>query len=70
MNTTATNPRDDHTLPIAIVGMAATFPGADNVEDLWRLLKEGMNTVSEVRLPYVYMENGLTNGCQGPSGEI
>ncbi|KAM5543727.1 hypothetical protein V8D89_002344 [Ganoderma adspersum] len=38
----------DRTRPIAIVGMAATFPKADSTEDLWSLLEEGMSSVSEV----------------------
>ena len=33
--------------PIAIVGMACRFPGADNVEAFWRLLLEGKNAVTE-----------------------
>src|SRR5262249_54485863 len=31
---------------IAIVGMACRFPGADDVEALWRLLTQGKETVS------------------------
>ncbi|KAH9928293.1 uncharacterized protein B0H18DRAFT_1084485 [Fomitopsis serialis] len=34
--------------PIAIVGMAVNFPGAPNVAELWRVLEEGINTVSEI----------------------
>ena len=37
--------------PIAIVGMAVKFPQADNAEELWRILEQGLNTVSEVRFP-------------------
>ena len=33
--------------PIAIVGMACRFPGADNVEAFWQLLLEGKNAVTE-----------------------
>ena len=33
--------------PIAIVGMACKFPGADNLDAFWRLLLEGRNTVTE-----------------------
>ncbi|OCH84111.1 ketoacyl-synt-domain-containing protein [Obba rivulosa] len=34
--------------PIAIVGMAVTFPGARDAEGLWDVLKNGTNTVSEI----------------------
>ncbi|KAI1798444.1 ketoacyl-synt-domain-containing protein [Ganoderma leucocontextum] len=34
--------------PIAIVGMAVAFPGADSVDSLWRLLEKGTSSVSEV----------------------
>lgn len=33
---------------IAIVGMAINMPGAPDVSSLWRLLEEGLNTISEV----------------------
>ncbi|HEX6969188.1 MAG TPA: SDR family NAD(P)-dependent oxidoreductase [Micromonosporaceae bacterium] len=34
--------------PIAIVGMAGRFPGADSVEELWRLLLDGRDGVGPV----------------------
>lgn len=34
--------------PIAIVGMACRFPGADGVEAYWRLLRDGVDAISEV----------------------
>ncbi|MBI4576845.1 MAG: amino acid adenylation domain-containing protein [Planctomycetes bacterium] len=34
--------------PIAVVGMACRFPGADHPEAFWRLLREGVDAVSEV----------------------
>ena len=34
--------------PIAIVGMACRFPGADNLSALWKLLEEGRDTITEV----------------------
>jgi acyl transferase domain-containing protein/acyl carrier protein len=34
--------------PIAIVGLSCRFPGADDPEELWSLLREGRETVSEV----------------------
>ena len=37
--------------PIAIVGMAAKFPGAADLAGLWEVLEKGLNTVSEVRRP-------------------
>lgn len=35
---------------IAIVGMGVNMPGATDVAGLWRVLEEGLNTVSEVSL--------------------
>jgi acyl transferase domain-containing protein len=32
--------------PIAVVGMAARFPGARNVEELWRNLEEGVESIA------------------------
>ncbi|MFH8979011.1 SDR family NAD(P)-dependent oxidoreductase [Streptomyces sp. NPDC017890] len=34
--------------PVAIVGMAGRFPGADSVEDFWSLLEEGRDGVGPV----------------------
>lgn len=34
--------------PIAIVGMAVNFPGAPDVAQFWKVLKDGLNTLSEV----------------------
>ncbi len=34
--------------PIAIVGMACRFPGAENVEAFWRLLRDGVDAITEV----------------------
>ncbi|HEX8186500.1 MAG TPA: type I polyketide synthase, partial [Blastocatellia bacterium] len=33
-------------LEIAVIGMAARFPGAKNTEQFWRILREGVNTVT------------------------
>ena len=33
--------------PIAIIGMACRFPGANDIESFWRLLEEGRNAVTE-----------------------
>lgn len=34
--------------PIAIVGMACKFPGANNIDEFWKLLHTGTNAVKEV----------------------
>ena len=34
--------------PIAIVGMACRFPGAENVEAFWQLLRDGVDAITEV----------------------
>lgn len=36
--------------PIAIVGMSINMPGAMNVEKLWEMLVNGVNTIAEVSL--------------------
>ncbi|HEV2149633.1 MAG TPA: beta-ketoacyl synthase N-terminal-like domain-containing protein, partial [Longimicrobiaceae bacterium] len=36
------------TEPIAIVGIGCRFPGADGPEELWRVLRDGIDAVSEV----------------------
>ncbi|MCY4640538.1 MAG: SDR family NAD(P)-dependent oxidoreductase [Chloroflexi bacterium] len=33
--------------PVAIVGMACRFPGADDIDSFWRLLEDGRSAVSE-----------------------
>ena len=37
----------DVNTPVAIVGMACRFPGADGISAFWRLLEEGDNAVQE-----------------------
>ncbi|MDH5394004.1 MAG: amino acid adenylation domain-containing protein, partial [Gammaproteobacteria bacterium] len=37
---------DDMENCVAIIGMAGRFPGADNVEEFWQILKEGKETTS------------------------
>jgi Beta-ketoacyl synthase, N-terminal domain len=44
----ATKPTPTMHEPIAIVGMAVNMPGAQTMQDLWRLLENGMNTITEV----------------------
>ncbi len=34
--------------PIAIVGMACRFPGANNISEFWQLLESGGNSVAEI----------------------
>jgi 3-oxoacyl-[acyl-carrier-protein] synthase II len=34
--------------PIAIVGMACQFPGANNSEEFWQLLQEGKNAITSI----------------------
>ena len=46
--------------PIAIVGMACRFPGADSVEAFWRLLMAGENAVME----------GVPGSGEGRIGEL
>ncbi|SNS68614.1 Acyl transferase domain-containing protein [Actinomadura meyerae] len=52
--------------PIAIVGMAGRFPGADSVEALWELLRDGRDGVGPVP-PGRW--DGLPPGRTGPDGE-
>ncbi len=37
-----------HVEPIAIIGQACRFPGADSVDELWRLLRDGVDAITEV----------------------
>ncbi|MDW8319635.1 MAG: beta-ketoacyl synthase N-terminal-like domain-containing protein, partial [Anaerolineae bacterium] len=40
--------RSDRSEPIAIVGMACRFPGAEGPEEFWQLLRRGADAVTEV----------------------
>nr|VFJ43000.1 MAG: Acyl transferase domain-containing protein [Candidatus Kentron sp. DK] len=40
--------RSAQTEPVAIIGMGCRFPGADNPEAYWRLLRDGVDAVTEV----------------------
>ena len=57
--------------PIAIVGMACRFPGADDIEAFWRLLDSGTNAVSEGvpgsgtgRAGRLFRESGVAPACR------
>lgn len=39
---------DEDSLEIAIVGMAGKFPGADNIDEYWRNLINGVESISEL----------------------
>ncbi|HEX7334398.1 MAG TPA: amino acid adenylation domain-containing protein [Pyrinomonadaceae bacterium] len=47
--------------PIAIVGMACRFPGAENVEAFWQLLRDGVDAVTEVPPGRWNSRNGFGN---------
>jgi acyl transferase domain-containing protein len=34
--------------PIAIIGMSCRFPGADNPEAFWQLLRDGVDAITEI----------------------
>src|SRR5215467_9247919 len=38
--------RVEHTQGVAIIGMACRFPGANNVEEYWRNLREGVESIT------------------------
>jgi acyl transferase domain-containing protein/NADPH:quinone reductase-like Zn-dependent oxidoreductase/acyl carrier protein/SAM-dependent methyltransferase len=42
------NTAGGHTFPIALVGLACRFPGADDVAEFWSLLKTGKDAVTEI----------------------
>lgn len=39
---------DNTQVPIAVVGMACRFPGSDSLDQYWRLLRDGVDAISEV----------------------
>jgi hypothetical protein len=41
-------PTDHSDVPLAIIGMACRLPGADNIEQYWRLIVEGRSSIGEV----------------------
>ena len=40
--------REISSIPLAIIGMGCRLPGADNLEEFWRLIVEGQNAIKEV----------------------
>ncbi len=45
---TPATPFDSRGEPIAIIGMACRFPGADSPEEFWQLLRDGTDAITEV----------------------
>jgi acyl transferase domain-containing protein/acyl carrier protein len=42
------NGRGPLTEPVAIIGMACRFPGADSTQDFWNLLRNGLHAIGEM----------------------
>ncbi|WP_233138188.1 polyketide synthase [Mucilaginibacter sp. MD40] len=75
----AAKPRNNGNQDIAVVGMAVRFPGANNVDELWKLLTEGRESTSffsdeeldksipiEIRnAPNYVKARGIVEGAQG-----
>jgi polyketide synthase PksL len=60
--------RSKPTEPIAIVGMALRFPGAQNLEEFWEILSEGRSVISA--LPNVRRQAGFPVGQEFWGGFI
>ena len=57
--------------PIAIIGMACRFPGADDIASFWRLLERGVNAVTEGvpgsgvgRVGQLFPDDGANRACR------
>lgn len=53
----ASHSRETLNTPIAIVGMAGRFPDADSVEELWKLLSDGIDCHKVVSSPLFYTDS-------------
>ena len=40
--------REISSIPLAIIGMGCRLPGADNIEEFWRLIVDGQSAIKEV----------------------
>jgi len=47
--------------PIAVIGMSCRFPGAENIDKYWNILKNGINTISKVPIHRWDYEKYLNN---------
>src|SRR5690348_9280291 len=50
-------PTDHSDIPLAIIGMGCRLPGAENLEQYWRLIVEGRSAIQEV--PPDRLDQGL-----------
>lgn len=60
-----------NTEPIAVIGMACRFPGANNIVELWQLLAEGRNAITEGvpgsgigRIGQMYQSADVPDACR------
>ncbi|PJZ68820.1 hypothetical protein CH373_15490 [Leptospira perolatii] len=47
-NKSSAPPNTSNVEPVAIIGMSCKFPGANSLEEFWKLLSEGKDAISEV----------------------
>jgi len=66
------NKNEKSTKDVAIIGMAGRFPGAASIEELWKVLKEGEETISffksdeiDVSIPESVRNNPFYVGARG-----
>lgn len=50
--------------PIAIIGMSGRFPGARNIDELWQILTEGRETVTEIPKDRFDWRKNFSNSAQ------